>query len=103
MSNVATGTDNIIERASLKLSFIIKYLLPDIRGEILALCHSREPQPDGSSGHMLQSGSLAEGLFLPNMMKRQDTGRSFPVTFNFDVDYARCVEMERSARLETWR
>jgi len=103
MSHVATGTDNIIKRASLKLSFIIKYLLPDIRGEILALCLSRQPQPDGSPGHMLQSGSVAEGLFLPNMMMRQDTGQSVPITFNFDLDLARCVEMERGLSLETWR
>ena len=103
MSNVATGNGNITKRESLKLSFIIKYLLPDIRGELLALCHSREPQPVGSPGHMLQAGSLAEGLFLPNMMMRQETGKSVPIAFNFDLDNARCVEMERGAGLETWK
>ena len=75
MSNVATGSDNIIQGLSLKLSFIIKYLLPDVRGDILVLCHSREAQPNGSPGDMLQSGSVAEGLSLPNMMMRQGTGQ----------------------------
>ena len=103
MSNVATGSDNIIQGASLKLSFIIKYLLPDIRGDIFALCHSREAQPDGSPGDMLQSGSIAEGLSLPNMMMRQDTGQSVPIAFNTDLDTMHCVEMKPGARLETWR
>ena len=103
MSNVATGSDNIIQGLSLKLSFIIKYLLPDVRGDILVLCHSREAQPNGSPGDMLQSGSVAEGLSLPNMMMRQDTGQSVPIAFNTDVDTMLCVEMEQGARLETWR
>ena len=103
MSNVATGSDNIIQGASLKLSFIIKYLLPDIRGELLALSHSREAQPDGSPGDMLQSGSVAEGLSLPNMMMRQDTGQSVPIAFNTDLDTMHCFEMKPGARLETWR
>lgn len=103
MSNVSTGSDNIIQGASLKLSFIIKYLLPDVRGDIFALCHSREAQPDGSPGDLLQSGSVAEGLSLPNMMMRQDTGQSVPIAFNTDVDTMHCVEMKPGARLETWR
>ena len=103
MSNVATGSDNIIQGASLKLSFIIKYLLPDVRGDIFALCHSREAQPDGSPGDLLQSGSVAEGLSLPNMMMRQDTGQSVPIAFTTDLDNMHCVEMKPGARLETWR
>ena len=110
MSNVATGSDNIIQGASLKLSFIIKYLLPDIRGDIFALCHSREAQPDVSPGDLLQSGSVAEGLSLPNMMMRQDTGQSVPIAFTTDngqrttdLDTMHCVEMKPGARLETWR
>ena len=51
----------------------------------------------------MQSGSVAEGLSLPNMMMRQDTGQSVPIAFNTDLDTMHCVEMKPGARLETWR
>ena len=103
MSDVAAGNDDSIHYASLKLSFIIKYLLPDIRGDILALCHSRDPYPDGTPGSRLTSGSMAEGLFLPNMLMRQPNGEHIPIEFLADLDTMFCVRMEKEATLETWK
>ena len=103
MSDVAAGNDDSIYDASLKLSFIIKYLLPDVRGDILALCHSRNPHPDGTPGSFLESGSVAEGLSLPNMLMRQPNGKHIPVEFLSDVDTTCCVGMPEGAILETWK
>ena len=104
MLDVAAGNDDSIHDASLELSFIIKYLLPDVRGNILALCHARYPSLYGTPGSFLESGSMAEGLSLPNMLKRQPNGKHILVEFLSDVDTMYCVGMpEEEAMLETWK
>ena len=103
MSDVAAGNDDSIHHASLKLSFIIKYLLPDARADILATCHSTNPYPDGTPGSLLESGSVAEGISLPNMLMRQPNSKDIPVKFFSGLDSMYCVEMEEEAMLETWK
>ena len=103
MSDVTAGNDDSIHHASLKLPFIIKYLLPDVRADVLALCHSRDPYPDGTPGSLLESGSMAEGLFLPNMLMREPNGKYIPVKFLSGLDAMYCVKMEEEAMLETWK
>ena len=103
MSDVTAGNDDSIHHASLKLSFIIKYLLPDVRADILALCHSRDSYPDGTPGSLLESGSVAEGISLPNMLMRQPNDNHLPINFLSDLDIMRCVGMEKGTMLETWK
>ena len=103
MSDVAVGNDDSTCDASLKLSFIIKYFLPDVRGDMLALCYTRHPSFDGTPGSYLESGSMAEGLFLPNMLMYQPNGKHIPVKFLSDVDTMYCVGMPEGAILETWK
>ena len=97
-------SDNAIPTASrdLQLSFIIKYLLPDTCGDMPSLCYPQAAPVDGSPGKMMQSGSVSEGLSLPNMLLRQDTGLRVPVAFNTDLDYMKCKAWPDGVLLETW-
>ena len=101
MSNVDIESDDVTQSTSLKLSFIVKYLLPDVRAD--TICYDQEASSDGTPGTMMKTGSAAEGLYLPNMMTRLDTGKSVPIAFNSDIDTMFCVGMVSGARLETWR
>lgn len=103
MSESARNTSDLI--SSQQLSFIVKYLLPDVQGDIHRLCHPLDKDVNGTPGNIMQSGSVAEGLSLPNMQSRKlpAGAQNVPIAFNTDIDTMFCTEMPKGAKLETWK
>ena len=92
--------------SSKHLSFLVKYLLPDVQSDLQKLnLQAYDPVTSGAPGENVMAGSTAEWLCLPSMLKRAESSCDplIPMRLNKDLDLMSCVEMPQGAKLETWK